>query len=132
MSFLSGLINAVSGGFEGNTGTSGALARELLQRFQQNQGGGLAGLVDQLSKKGLGDVVQSWVGSGPNKEVTPDQLSQSLDKNLLEQPAAKLGIPPQMVATHLAEVLPKIVDRLTPDGKLPTAAPDAGDFASES
>ena len=124
MSFTGSLINAVLEGFKGNTGVTGGLAGEILQRFQQNEGGGLAGLVEQLSKKGLGDAVQSWIGTGQNQEVTPDQLSQAMDKNLLEQLAAKFGISPQMVATHLAEVLPKIVDRLTPDGKLPTDLPE--------
>jgi uncharacterized protein YidB (DUF937 family) len=126
MNFFGNLVNAVLAGFESNTGPSGALAREILQRFQQNEGGGLAGMVEQLSKKGLGDIVQSWVGSGPNRDVSPDQLGQALDKNLLTQLAAKLGIPPQAVTAHLADVLPKIVDRLTPDGKLP------GDFAAAS
>ena len=123
MSFFDSLTHAVLAGFEGNTGMTGMLAREIMHRFQQNQGGGLAGLVEQLGKKGLGDVVQSWVGTGPNKEVTPDQLSHAVDKNMLEELAAKLGISPQMVSTHLAEVLPKIVDRLTPDGKLPAGLP---------
>lgn len=119
MGLFGSLASAVLAGFEGNTGVSGALAREIVQHFQQNNGGGLASLVEQLSQRGLGDVVQSWVGSGPNKNVTADQLNQAMDKNLLAQLAAKVGISPEMVTAHLAELLPKIVDRLTPDGKLP-------------
>jgi uncharacterized protein YidB (DUF937 family) len=98
------------------------LAREVLQRIGRQEGGGLGGLVAQLSSKGLGDIVQSWVGTGANKDVTPDQLGRALDPNLLKELAAKFGISPQAVTTHLADVLPKVVDRLTPDGKIPAEA----------
>ena len=125
MNFSGSLMNAVLAGLENDSGISGSLAAGILHRFQQNQGGGLAGLVDQLSKGGLSEAVQSWVGTGPNKEVTPDQLSHALDNGLVEQLAAKFGISPQMVSTHLADLLPKIVDRLTPDGKLPAGLPEA-------
>jgi uncharacterized protein YidB (DUF937 family) len=119
MSFLSELVGAVAAGFEGDSSTGGGLAKEMLQRFQQQQGGGLGGLIAQLGSKGLSEIVQSWVGTGPNKDVSPDQLSRALDPDLLKQLAAKFGISPQAVSAHLADILPKLVDRLTPDGKIP-------------
>jgi uncharacterized protein YidB (DUF937 family) len=122
MSFFETLVNSVLSGFGGNTGVTGSLAKELLSMFGQNQGAGLSDLVQQLSKKGLGDVVQSWVGTGPNQSVTPNQLSSAMDPGMLQQLASKLGISPDLLTTHLADILPKIVDRLTPDGKLPEAA----------
>jgi uncharacterized protein YidB (DUF937 family) len=122
MSFFDSLLNSVMSGFGGNTGVAGTLAKELLSGFQQNQGAGLSNLVEQLSKKGLGNVVQSWVGTGANQTVTPDQLSQAMDPGMLQQLASKLGISPDVLTSHLAEILPKIVDRLTPDGKLPQSA----------
>ena len=125
MSFFGELATAVLGGFENNTGTSGLLAREIMHHLQQNDGGGLTGLLEQLSKKGLGDAVQSWVGTGPNKDVTADELNQAMDKNLLAQLAAKVGISPQEVTAHLTDLLPKIVDRLTPGGKLPADVPES-------
>ena len=124
MSFFESLASSVLSGFGNNTGVTGALAKELLSGFQQNQGAGLTELVEQLSKKGLGNVVQSWIGAGPNQAVTPDQLSKAMDPGMLQQLASKLGISPDLLTTHLADILPKIVDRLTPGGKLPVA-PDA-------
>jgi uncharacterized protein YidB (DUF937 family) len=122
MSLFESLVNSVLSGFGGNSGITGALAKELLSGFQQNQGAGLTDMVEQLSKKGLGSVVQSWVGTGPNQPVTPDQLGKAMDPSMLQQLASKLGISPDLLTTHLADVLPKIVDRLTPDGKLPEPA----------
>jgi uncharacterized protein YidB (DUF937 family) len=122
MSFFDSLLNTVMSGFGGNSGVTGALAKELLSGFQQNSGAGLSDLVEQLSKKGLGNIVQSWVGTGPNQSVTPDQLSQAMDPGMLQQLAGKLGISPDVLTGHLADILPKIVDRLTPDGKLPDTA----------
>jgi uncharacterized protein YidB (DUF937 family) len=123
MSFVTTLLDEVMAGFEGNTGTKGAVAKEMLGSFQQNEGGGLAGLVSQLNKKGLSDIVQSWIGTGPNKDISPEQLNHAMDNNTLQQLAAKFGIPPEMVTTYLADVLPKIVDRLTPSGQLPSMVP---------
>ena len=119
MSFFSDLLGVVTAGFGHESGTSGAVAREVLRHMQGQQSGGLSALISQLTSRGLGDVVQSWVGTGPNKEVSPDQLARAMDPKLLEQLAAKFGISPQAVTAHLADVLPKVVDRLTPDGKIP-------------
>ncbi len=134
MEFLGTLIGAVRAGFQGNDTVAGNLAREVIGRFQGNEGGGLAGLVEQLRSKGLGEIVQSWIGTGPNKEVTPEQLGQAIEPGMLEQLACRLGISPQEVTTHLAGVLPKIVDRLTPNGQLPSTIPglDAGSCLTEA
>jgi len=120
MSLFSGLASAVLQGFEGNPGITGMLAKEVMQHLQQNNGSGLTAIVEQLGQQGLGKVVESWIGTGPNQAISPQQLSQALSGGMLQQLAAKLGIPPEMVAQHLAEILPKMVDRMTPDGKLPT------------
>jgi uncharacterized protein YidB (DUF937 family) len=124
MSLFESLVNSVLSEFGCNTGITGALTKELLSHFQQNQGAGLTDLVEQLSKKGLGSIVQSWVGTGPNQPVTPDQLSSAMDPSMLQQLASKLGISQELLSTHLADILPKVVDRLTPNGKLPETADD--------
>jgi uncharacterized protein YidB (DUF937 family) len=91
-------------------------------------------MVEQLSNKGLGDIVQSWIGTGPNKNVSPEQLSHAMDNTLVQQLAAKLGISPDAVTTQLANVLPKMIDRLTPNGQLPSTipGPDSQEGESES
>jgi uncharacterized protein YidB (DUF937 family) len=120
MSLFTGLASAVLEGFEGHSGMTGMIAQEVMQHLQQNGGSGLTNMLSQLSQKGLSEAVQSWVGSGQNQAVNPQQLMHALDGGMLQQLAAKFGIPPEMVSQHLAEILPKMVDRLTPDGRLPT------------
>ncbi len=81
--------------------------------------GGIGGLVAALTKGGLGDVVNSWVGTGANLPVSPDGLQNALGHDRLSQVAAQAGIPADSIASVLSGVLPGIVDKLTPDGKIP-------------
>jgi uncharacterized protein YidB (DUF937 family) len=83
--------------------------------------GGLQGVVSELRSKGLGDTVQSWIGRGPNQPVSADQLQQALGPDTISQLAAKIGMPPEELASKLSEVLPQAVDRVTPHGVLPPA-----------
>jgi uncharacterized protein YidB (DUF937 family) len=83
--------------------------------------GGLAGLVEAFKSKGLGDVVSSWIGIGENKPISPDQIKQALGSDKIQQIAAKVGISKDAASQHLSELLPQIIDKLTPDGTLPEA-----------
>lgn len=86
------------------------------------QGGGqanLSGLVDQLSKSGLGPQVQSWVGTGQNQNVTGAQLQQALGGGTIEHAAQEAGTTPRQAADELAKVLPELVNQATPDGQMP-------------
>jgi uncharacterized protein YidB (DUF937 family) len=84
-----------------------------------DQHGGLQGVINQFEQKGLGATVQSWVGTGPNQAITPDQVHQVLGPDLLQQLSAKSGLSVQDLASKLATVLPQAVDKMTPDGKVP-------------
>lgn len=81
--------------------------------------GGIGGLVQQFASKGLGDIVNSWVSTGQNLPVTPGQIQQGLGDNVISQLAAKVGLSPDQAASHLSQILPQVVDKLTPDGKVP-------------
>lgn len=83
--------------------------------------GGVQGIVSQLEQQGLGNTVRSWVGTGPNQAVSPAQLQQALDPQLLQQMAGKLGINPQDLLGKLAQALPAAIDHLTPGGVIPKA-----------
>jgi uncharacterized protein YidB (DUF937 family) len=72
--------------------------------------GGLQGIVAQFQKQGLGPTIQSWIGTGENLPITPDQVHQAL--------AAKLGIPPDQLEAKLSQILPQAIDKMTPSGKL--------------
>jgi len=122
-----GLLDNVLGAALGGQGNGGGgdlvgLAMKLIGGNSQ----GLSGLIGQLSSAGLGNVAQSWVGTGQNLPISPDQLSGALGAPQLQQLAQQFGIAPDAVAGQLSRVLPQVVDRLTPQGKIPAALPDLG------
>ncbi len=84
--------------------------------------GGLGGLLNKLQQGGLGNVANSWVGSGQNQPVAPGQLGSALGPNIIKTLAQKSGISEDELTKQLSQVLPGIVDKLTPNGRLPTVA----------
>lgn len=82
--------------------------------------GGLGGLLHHFQQGGVGDVAQSWVGSGPNQPATSGQVTQALGPEVIRQLAQKTGMSEQQIAQQLSQELPDIVNRLTPQGRLPT------------
>jgi uncharacterized protein YidB (DUF937 family) len=81
--------------------------------------GALGGLVTQLQNNGLGDVANSWVGKGQNMAVNGGQLSQALGPEVIAAIAAKTGLSADIISGALAQVLPQVVDGLTPNGQIP-------------
>ena len=84
--------------------------------------GGLGGLLDKLQKGGLADIANSWIGSGPNQPVPSSQLGSALGPEIIKTLAQRSGLPEEEITKQLAQVLPGVVDKLTPAGRLPTAA----------
>ena len=78
--------------------------------------GGVQGIVAQLEQNGLGNTVRSWVGTGANLPITPDQVHQAFGTDTITAMAAKVGLSPQDLAAKLAAILPQAVDKLTPGG----------------
>ena len=81
---------------------------------------GLGGLIKQFQQKGLGAVVDSWVSTGKNKNVAPDQISVALGGDVVDELSRRTGLTRDQVVGELARMLPNVVDNLTPDGRLPT------------
>ena len=81
--------------------------------------GGLQNLIGQFTSKGLGDVVGSWVSTGKNMPVSGDQLQNVLGKDTISNLASKLGMDNGALTSQLSNLLPDVVDKLTPDGKVP-------------
>lgn len=126
MGLLDSIVGAVTGG-AGQGGGGAQLVGALLQMLSQQQAGGgspLEALVRQFSQGGLGDVVQSWVGTGQNLPVSAQQLEQVLGSGNLAQLAQQLGVNPAQLSAQLSEQLPGMVDRLTPQGQLPAGGLD--------
>lgn len=84
--------------------------------------GGLAGLVQQFKQNGHGDVINSWVGSGQNQPINPEQLHQALGPDAVNNLSRMTGLSSQDLVSELSRVLPGIVDKLTPQGRVPDHA----------
>ncbi len=93
-----------------------SVVSDILQRH-----GGVQGVVSEFEKKGLGATVKSWVGTGPNQPISPDEVQTALGPELLKQLAEKSGLSVQDLTQKLSQVLPQAVDKLTPDGAIPKA-----------
>lgn len=84
--------------------------------------GGVQGIVSEFERNGLGPTVQSWIGTGPNQPISPEQVRQALGSDLMRQLAEKSGLSVEDLAQKLSQVLPQAVDKLTPDGTIPKAS----------
>ncbi len=102
----------------GSPAGAGPLA-QILGSLLDGQGGGLAGLVEQFTRAGLGSQMQSWISTGQNLPISVDQLTQVFGQGRMQQLAQQAGVEPAQFGGQLAEVLPQAVDRLTPNGQLP-------------
>jgi uncharacterized protein YidB (DUF937 family) len=82
--------------------------------------GGLGGLLKQLQQSGQSDVTHSWVGTGPNKNISQRDLANALGSDTLDQLSQQTGMDRGDLLSGLSQYLPHFVDRLTPDGRVPT------------
>ena len=107
------------GGMMGGQQAQNPLLQAVTTLLGQNSSvGGLAGLVQVFQKNGLGDIVNSWVGTGKNLPITPEQVKQGLGSDFLSQFAGKAGISPDAASTQLSSLLPNVIDKVTPNGKV--------------
>jgi uncharacterized protein YidB (DUF937 family) len=126
---LGGLLGSLGGGRTNPAGGPGADAGfggllGGLGGMLAGSGGGLRGglgdLIDHFTGNGQGDAARSWVETGPNKELSPSQLEQTLGPEVIEALTRQTGLPRDELLARLNEVLPTAVDKLTPNGRLPT------------
>ena len=82
--------------------------------------GGLGGLLKQFQQNGFGDAINSWIGTGSNDAITPGQISKAIDPSIIDALAQRFGLPKEQISQILSQLLPKTVDQLTPEGRLPT------------
>ncbi|MCX2864647.1 YidB family protein [Paucibacter sp. PLA-PC-4] len=131
MGLMDSLLGAAQQALNGQQGQGGgvdwvSLIGGLLANQSSGQGGGLAGILQQLQAAGLGEQVQSWVSTGANLPVSGDQLGSALGGDLLGQLAGQAGVSTSEAGAQLSQWLPQIVDQLTPNGQLPSGGVDLG------
>lgn len=125
-----GQAQAGSGGGVGGLGNIGGLLNmvtsnpQLLQAMSDmlsNDGlhGGLGGLIAKFQQAGLGEVIGSWISNGQNQPVSGDQLTEVLGSNAISGLAQKMGLNPDAAADQLSNLLPGLIDKLTPSGQTP-------------
>ncbi len=114
-----GLLDSLASQVLGGGNTQNTLMTAVMGLVGNQQSGGIGGLVEQFSKKGLGDIINSWVGTGANLPITPEQVQQGLGNHAMTQLASQAGISTDEVASHLSQLLPQLVDKLTPNGTIP-------------
>src|ERR1700709_1631545 len=108
-----GLFDGVLGGIVGAEMISvvnGVIARHR----------GLNGMVEQFQQQGAGNAIRSWISTGPNLPISPEQVHQAVGPDAMAELAAKFGMTPQELAAKLATILPEAVDKMTPTGVVPT------------
>ncbi len=118
-----GLLDSILAAASGKTNATGE-GNPLIGILSRllTQSGGLQGLASKFSQSGQGNVFQSWVGMGENQPVSSNQIQQTLGSEQVKAIASRMGVDPAQASSFLAEYLPKIVDKLTPEGKVdPTA-----------
>lgn len=124
MGLLDQVVGALAGG---QPGGNNALLETVMQLINNPQSGGLAGLVRTFQQGGLGEIVNSWVSTGQNLPVSAEQIRNVLDGPALQGLAAQLGVSPEQASGSLAELLPQVVDHLTPNGQVP----EGGDLLAQ-
>ena len=116
MGLFDSVVGAVSGHMQQNGGLSDVLGSLLANNSEV---GGLNGLVEKFNQHGMGDIVSSWIGQGNNLPISADQITSALGDGTLGNIASQMGIDPAQLSGQLAQMLPGLIDKLTPNGALP-------------
>ena len=119
MGLLDGLLGSVVGKVMGGGQQGSALMDMAMGLLNNPQSGGLSGLLEKFKASGLGDQAASWVGTGENAPVSGDQIHNALGGDFINQIASKLGVDASQASGGLAQLLPTLIDKLTPNGAVP-------------
>lgn len=119
MGLLNEIVEKAASMFSGDEDGTSGLMGGVMEMLANRETGGLGGLVQSFQEKGLGGIISSWVGTGANLPISAQQIQQGIGSDMLQNLAKKVGIPPEELSGTLAELLPGVIDKLTPDGTVP-------------
>jgi uncharacterized protein YidB (DUF937 family) len=114
---LEQMLSKLGGGSGSQDGGLGAMSKLL------KSNGGMQGMAARLTQNGMGQKVQSWIGHGDNQPISGDQVQQALDPSSVRQFAKQTGTTTEQASSHLAQMLPQMMDHASPDGKMPSEDP---------
>lgn len=103
----------------GNKLTGGATLADGTAPAEGTGSNPLENLMSRFKDKGLGNIFQSWVGTGKNEDVTPEQIKQGIGADQMKEMAKKANLPVDTLAAKLSKYLPGLIDKMTPGGKMP-------------
>lgn len=115
MGLFDDIVGGALGGVFGGEQGAGSLFEIV------NHMGGLDAVMDRLREGGLGDQIGTWIGQGANQHVTPERIRAILGDGMIARAAQAMGLSPERIAQIIAEQLPQLIDRMTPDGSSPGA-----------
>ena len=118
MGLLDSVVGMLGGG-QGGGGNAALLNAVIGMLGSDAKGGGLASILGKAQQSGLGDVVSSWIGHGQNLPIGADQLTNILGSDMVANIAKQLGVSHGDAASQMSQMLPDVVDKLTPHGQLP-------------
>lgn len=120
MGLLDGLLGNLMGGQQSGAGNPLLqIAMQLLQQQSQSSTGTLGGLMDAFRKAGLGEQLNSWISTGQNLPVDSAQITDALGGDKIADIARQLGMSQGEVSGGLADLLPQLIDKITPNGQVP-------------
>ncbi len=113
-----GLFDSVAGAVLGKVlgGEQGGMAQVAMEMFNQN--GGLTGVLDKFKQGGMAEQAASWVGKGENLPISAEQIASVIGSTAIGDMAAKFGITPEVLSSQIAQHLPTVIDKMTPDGEV--------------
>jgi len=122
MGLLDGLAGKVFESLGIGSGGNTQLLNAVISMLANKESGGLAGMVEAFQQRGLGDLMSSWISTGKNLPVSSEQMRSGIGEDRLRSLAEDAGISEESASSQLSDLLPTLIDKLTPDGSLPDSS----------
>jgi uncharacterized protein YidB (DUF937 family) len=119
MGLFDGLAGKVFESLGLGSGGNANLLNAVVSMLTSKETGGLSGIDQAFQQKGLSDIMSSWIGTGKNLPISADQLRSGIGEERIREIAQKAGISSEAASSQLTELLPSLIDKLTPNGKIP-------------
>lgn len=119
MGVFDGILRTALGG-DASPQQEQSLVEGVIDLINRPEVGGIAGLQQSFQRNGLGSVISSWIGTGANQPISPNQLENTLGRGSVDELARKTGVSSSLIPSVMAALLPTLIDKLTADGNIPS------------